>query len=97
MDGPQPTALQSAPADRVGGNRNPVVFSEESQKKKGMPIRVGTPLVFVLDRLNPANRSIHVVISAVAAAAAGLLLVVLGHVGDQGVGGQEQVLTLAAF
>ena len=35
------------------------------------------------------DRSIHVVIAAVAAAAAGFFFV-LGHVGDQGVGGQEQ-------
>ncbi len=38
--------------DRIRGNRNSVVFSEESQKKKGMPISLGIPLVFALDRLN---------------------------------------------
>ena len=36
------------------------------------------------------HESIHIVIPAMSAAAAALLLVVLGGIGDQGVGGQKQ-------
>src|SRR5688572_218200 len=47
-----------------------------------------SPAPSLRDSVKVRDRSIHVVVAAVAAAAGGLL--VLGHVGDQGVGGQQQ-------